>query len=203
MPLEAPAGRIGAVVLAAGRSQRMGTVKMTLPWGETTVVGRVVSVLAQAGVGEIVVVTGSNRLEVEAAIDGLPARPVHNPHYAKDYMLLTLQAGMDALSPAVDACLVALGDGPQIEARIVLQVIDTYVRGGGPLVVPSYQMRRGHPWLVARPLWVDLLRREPPETPRAFLNAHAEQITYVEVDSDSILRDLDTPDDYARERPPG
>jgi CTP:molybdopterin cytidylyltransferase MocA len=62
-------------------------------------------------------------------------------------------------------------------------------------------MRRGHPWLVARPLWADLLALQPPETTRAFLNSHTAAIAYVDASNDSILRDLDTPEDYIRERP--
>jgi CTP:molybdopterin cytidylyltransferase MocA len=62
-------------------------------------------------------------------------------------------------------------------------------------------MKRGHPWLVARALWPELSEIRAPETLRDFLGRHAEQILYLPVSSDTILRDLDTPDDYAREKP--
>jgi CTP:molybdopterin cytidylyltransferase MocA len=62
-------------------------------------------------------------------------------------------------------------------------------------------MRRGHPWLVARTLWNEILGLRPDQTPRNFLNAHAEDIHYVELDSPSILADLDTPEDYRMARP--
>lgn len=70
-----------------------------------------------------------------------------------------------------------------------------------PLVVPSFQMRRGHPWIVSRALWAEILAMLPPQTPRDFLNAHAKDIQYVEINSPSILADLDTPEDYRASRP--
>jgi molybdenum cofactor cytidylyltransferase len=69
------------------------------------------------------------------------------------------------------------------------------------LVIPSYQMRRGHPWLVSRSLWNELLELKPPETLRSFLNRHLEDIHYVEVDNAGILLDLDTPGDYEKHKP--
>ena len=72
---------------------------------------------------------------------------------------------------------------------------------GSPLVIPSYHMRRGHPWLVERSLWDEILALRNPQTPRDFLNARAEQIKYVEVDDEGILADLDTPEQYRAHEP--
>jgi molybdenum cofactor cytidylyltransferase len=194
---------ISAVVLAAGLSTRMGLPKLILPWGSTTVIGQVVATLAQAQVDDIVVVTGAARTEVEAAVgqgrwEGI--RMVFNPRYVEDNMLVSLQAGIAALGGQVDAMLVALGDQPQIEFDVVRLLVDTYRTEGHPLIVPSFRMRRGHPWVVARALWPDLLSAPAGSTMRDFLLAHTGQITYIAVSSPSILRDLDTPEDYARDR---
>jgi CTP:molybdopterin cytidylyltransferase MocA len=62
-------------------------------------------------------------------------------------------------------------------------------------------MRRGHPWLAARPLWSEILQMQSPQTPRDFLNRHAAQIEYVIVESRSVIEDLDTPEDYLKSRP--
>jgi molybdenum cofactor cytidylyltransferase len=62
-------------------------------------------------------------------------------------------------------------------------------------------MKRGHPWLVARSLWSQILAIKSPETPRDFINQYADEIQYVEVDTPSILADLDTPEDYQNSRP--
>jgi len=199
-PLDA---QVAAIVLAAGRSQRMGQPKMLLPWGDTTVIGQVVRALAQAGLGEILVVTGGARQQVEAALQDHPVRTVHNPRYMEDQMVLSLQVGLASLPAGTDAALVALGDQPQVQPKVVRQVVQAYQESRAPLVFPSYGMRRGHPWVIAHPLWAGLLERTPAHTLRELLQPFADQIRYVVVEDDSILRDLDTPADYHKERPAG
>jgi molybdenum cofactor cytidylyltransferase len=192
---------IAAIVLAAGMSRRMGEPKMVLPWGQTTVIGQVVNVLAQSGIDEIVVVTGGARDLVEAALQGFPVRLVLNPRYIEDEMVYSLQAGLFALTEEVEATLVALGDQPQIESGVVQAVLDAYHLSKAALVVPSYKMRRGHPWLIARSLWPEVQNLLSGNTLRDLLNAHTEQLHYLDVKTSSILQDLDTPQDYQREQP--
>jgi molybdenum cofactor cytidylyltransferase len=188
---------IGAVVLAAGESRRMGRPKMALPWQNTTVIGKVVSTLASSGVEEIVVVTGGDRGAVEAALRDLPARPVLNPDYQEGEMLSTFKTGLAALPEEVEAALIALGDQPQIEGWVVKSVISAYRSSGAALVVPSYNRRRGHPWLLDRSLWQEAFALPPPATLRDFLILNAGKIHYLLVDTGSILLDLDTPEDYS------
>jgi molybdenum cofactor cytidylyltransferase len=192
---------IAAIVLAAGMSRRMGEPKMVLPWGQTTVIGQVVNVLALSGIDEIVVVTGGDRDLVEAALQGFPARLVFNPRYVEDEMAYSLKTGLFALSEKVQATLVALGDQPQIESKVVQAVLDFYHRSKATLVVPSYKMRRGHPWLIARSLWQEVDLLPSGRTLRDLLNVHADRIQYLEVETSSILQDLDTPQDYQKEQP--
>jgi molybdenum cofactor cytidylyltransferase len=192
---------IAAIVLAAGQSRRMGRPKMILPWGSTTVIGRVVSVLAEAGVPETVVVTGGARQEVEAALENTGVRLVHNPDFVEGEMTRSLQIGLESLGEGVEAALVVLGDQPQIEAVVVRRILQEHLDSGASLVVPSFRMRRGHPWLITRSLWAKVLALQPPQTLRDFLQAQAGRIHYCEVTSPSVLMDLDTPDDYERHRP--
>lgn len=198
------ASRIAAIVLAAGQSRRMGTPKMVLPWGNTTVIGQVVCRLASAAVDEIVVVTGGARLLVEAALERLacdcPVRAVFNPDFAQAEMLSSVQTGLRALGEETSAALIALGDQPKIQVGVVEDLLKIYSQGAR-LVVPSYQMRRGHPWLVDSRLWRELLSLHGSQTLRDFLNTHSSEITYLEVGTDSVLMDLDTPEDYQRSHP--
>jgi len=187
---------IAAIVLAAGLSRRMGVPKMVLPWKNTTVIGQVVDVLAQAGINEMVVVTGGAHEQVEAALEGLPVKLVFNPRYPEDEMAYSLQAGLLALSEEVEATLVALGDQPQIECTVVQAIMAAYQQSKAALIVPSYKMRRGHPWLIVRSLWPEVQILPSGRTLRDVLNAQAEQINYLQVDTPSILQDLDTPEDY-------
>jgi molybdenum cofactor cytidylyltransferase len=192
---------IAAIILAAGQSRRMGQPKMLLPWGELTVIEHVITIFLNAGVEDIVIITGGARERVEKATAPYPIRRLHNIDYAQGEMLSSIQCGLRALPDQVQAALIGLGDQPQVQERSVRLVCEAYQKGNPTLVVPSFDMRRGHPWLVGRPLWGELLRMKATESPRNFLNRHADEIQYVKVDTPSILTDLDTPEDYQNSRP--
>lgn len=186
---------ISAIVLAAGKSTRMGQQKMMMPWGETTVLGQVIETLKRANVDDIIVVTNST---VAETISNLKSPITLNN---SGEMLSSIQTGLQAQKPSAEAALICLGDQPQVQERCVRSVCETFKSSGANLVVPSYQMRRGHPWLVARPLWDEILHMREPETMRDFLNAHHADIHYIEMDTPSILQDLDTPEDYRKYKP--
>jgi len=197
---------ISAIILAAGESKRMGQPKMLLKWGKTTVLEHVISVLANAGVEDIVVVTGAARDEVEKVVAVAQAnysvRSVFNEGFVEGEMLSSIQRGLrDLAEKGADAALIALGDQPQVREGSVRRVCEMFKETGSPLVVPSYHMRRGHPWLVEESLWGEMLAMRAPQTPRDFLNARADQIKYVEVDDEGILADLDTPEQYRTHKP--
>ena len=198
------ANNISVILLAAGLSSRMGRPKLLLPWGGTTVLGQVVSTFAAAGMEAIVVVTGGAREDVERLAAGLatnyPVRTVYNPEFARGEMLSSIQAGLAALDSQTSAALIGLGDQPQVREETVRCICATFIRTRSPLVIPSFQNRRGHPWLAARSIWPKILALPISTTPRQFLNTFAGQAEYVAAD-ESILQDLDTPEDYARQRP--
>jgi molybdenum cofactor cytidylyltransferase len=192
---------IGAIVLAAGLSSRMGQPKMTLPWGETTVIGRVVDVLAEAGSSEIIVVTGGAHTEVVEVLRGREVHTIFNPKYQSGEMLDSIQVGMSVLGKDVGAAVIALGDQPQIQVGVVRSVIRRYQSKKPALVIPSFEMRRGHPWLVERSLWQEILDLDSFQTMRDFIEHNRQRIDYVNVDTPSVLQDLDTPEDYERHKP--
>ena len=191
---------ITALILAAGQSKRMGQPKMLLPWGETTILEKVIATFKAAGIEDILVITGADRERVEALI-GDSARTIFNPDYAEGEMLSSVQAGLAGLKPEVEAILIGLGDQPQVRESSVRSVVHAYRESGASLVVPSYKMRRGHPWLVTRPHWDEILHMPVSTSLRNFLNRHADEIQYVELETSSILQDLDTPEDYLKSKP--
>ena len=192
---------ISALILAAGASKRMRQPKMLLPWGSLTVIEQVVSTFLQAEIDDILVVTGGAHEQVEKTIERFPVRKLYNRDYEAGEMLSSLQLGLSHMTQQSQAMLVGLGDQPQLQERSVRLVCSAYQESRSKLVVPSFQKRRGHPWLVARSLWNELLALSPPASPRDFLNNHAYEIHYVNMDTPTILADLDTPEDYTSSRP--
>ncbi|MBN2471170.1 MAG: putative selenium-dependent hydroxylase accessory protein YqeC [Anaerolineae bacterium] len=187
---------VAAIVLAAGMSSRMGKLKVLLPWGKQTVLDAIIRQLHIARLSEIVVVTGRESDRVASHAAQYAAHVVHNADYASGEMLSSLQAGLRALDSRVSAALVALGDQPQIQSYVVARMLDAYARQGSKLVIPSFQMRRGHPVLFDRSLWQPLLELPADGMPRDVVNAYQDQIVYVNVNTDSIIRDIDTLEDY-------
>ncbi|HXF64109.1 MAG TPA: nucleotidyltransferase family protein [Caldilineaceae bacterium] len=200
---------IAAVIAAAGRSTRMGELKQLLPWHDTTVLGAVVANLDAAGAAPVVCVVGHRQAEVEAALRGSPAILVYNPDYLQGEMLSSFQAGIRHLSGASQAeqrylgALLALGDQPHIPISVIAQVIEQARRTPQALVIPSHAMRRGHPFYLPVAHWPELLALSLDDTLRTLVRRHEQSIVYVTVETDAILRDMDTPGDYAGLRAPG
>ncbi len=188
---------ITAIILAAGESKRMGEPKMLMPWGKSTVLQTVISTFQAASVKDILVVTGGAHQQVEALI-GKTVETVFNENYQIGEMLSSIQLGLSVKMREASAALICLGDQPQVDERSVRQICNAFLAQKSQIVVPSYQMQRGHPWLVARPLWDELIAMKAPKTPRDFLLKHSREIHYVVVDSPNTLADLDTPEDYLK-----
>jgi len=188
---------ITAIILAAGKSKRMGEPKMLMPWGKSTVLQTVISTFQTSGINDILVVTGGAHQQVESLI-GQTVQTIFNEDYEKGEMLSSIQLGLSAKMNEASAALICLGDQPQVTERSVRSVCDAFMKNKSPIVVPSYEMHRGHPWLLARPLWDELLQMKSPRTPRDFLKKHTRKIHYVIVDTASVIEDLDTPEDYLK-----
>jgi molybdenum cofactor cytidylyltransferase len=203
-PADLTWGRVGAVVLAAGQSTRMGRTKQLLPWGPHSIVGAVVRSLQTASLAPVVVVTGREREAVEASVSAaqIPDRPpvtfVFNPDFAHTEMARSLQLGLDGLPPNCLAAFVALGDQPQLQPDVLARVQQRWRETQAPIVAPFYRGQRGHPILFDQAVWPAVRALPPDANPRQLLQT-LHQVEQVAVETDTILRDVDTPDDYARE----
>jgi molybdenum cofactor cytidylyltransferase len=145
-------------------------------------------------------VTGGAREQVERLV-GKTVQTIYNEDYKKSGMLGSIQLGLTAKMREASAALICLGDQPQVEEGSVRSVCDTFLKTSSSLVVQSYQKQRGHPWLVARVLWDEILLMREPDTMRNFLNRHKSEIRYVESNTPTILQDVDTPEDYLKYKP--
>lgn len=198
-------GRVAAVVLAAGRSTRMGQPKPMLPWGGEgqTLLSTVVTGLRASEVSEVVVVTGMAREAVEASLLAFDATagPVvstaFNPDFATTEMARSLQVGLGRLPATCQAVLVALADQPELDPGVVARLLQRWRETRAAVVAPFYQGQRGHPLLFDRAAWPAIEALPGDANPRAVVEA-AGRVERVEVGSGAILRDIDTPEDYAR-----
>ncbi len=112
-------------------------------------------------------------------------------------MLSSVQAGFRALPAEAEAAVVMLGDQPFLAPAAVDKVIGTYREGGKGIVIPTFQGRRGHPILIDLEFREEVLALDPAEGLRGLVLAHAGDIGEVEAGDPNILRDMDTPEDYA------
>lgn len=191
--------RVAAIILAGGLSSRMGRSKPLLPWGHQTVIEAIIKRLVPLRLSDIVVVTGHEAENVRAVVKAMGVKTVHNAEYATGEMLSSLQAGIKALDHTISACLVVLGDQPQLSPRLVTEILIAYAEGAGTIIAPSYNNRRGHPILIDRRYWSQLLDLPAGSAPRDVINAYPDEIGYVIAKDDSSLRDMDTPEEYRQE----
>lgn len=186
------------IILAAGESSRMKRSKIVLPWGENTVIGNIIQAFQAAEVQEIIVVTGGYRELVEEEIAKYPVTSVYNPNYANGSMVGSLQLGLQKLTHPPQSVFIALGDQPCIDSFDLREMIKLSQLSSDRIIIPSYAMRRGHPWLVPGKFIGELLALNFSETMRDFLKRHEAEIEYFLVKKSNILTDLDSPEDYEK-----
>jgi molybdenum cofactor cytidylyltransferase len=191
---------ISAIILAAGESKRMQQPKMLLPWKRSTVLQTVISTFQRAGMKDILVVTGGAHNQVDALV-GRTVQTVFNENYAEGEMLSSIQIGLISKMREAQAALIALGDQPQVQVKTIQHILQEFNQSKARLIVPSFNMHRGHPWLVAKDLWEEIINMQPPESAREFLNRHSREIHYIQMDTSTVLQDLDTPEDYLKYQP--
>ncbi len=191
---------VGAVILAAGASRRMGRPKMPLPWREgRSILQQVIYLAESVEADPILVVTGSDREVVEALLHGTRARPVHNPAYRQGGMLSSIQAGLRVLERTpVQAALLMPGDLPKVRPATVRMLLEAWGEEPARLVVPSFRHRAGHPVVIPRERWPEILALGAGETLRDFFRRHQGEIRYVVVQDGGVLQDVDTPEAYRR-----
>jgi molybdenum cofactor cytidylyltransferase len=188
---------IGAIVLAAGQSRRMGTQKLLLPLGNQPVVARVVDEVLRSPVWPVLVVVGAEGQKIVAALPGRCVTPIENPDFHGD-MLSSVRCGLGALPDECEAALVVLGDQPGVTAGIIERLCEAFAAHGRGLVVPACRGRRGHPVLLASRYREEVLTRYDGIGLRGLLAAHPDDMLEVEIDFPWAFEDLDTPEDYQR-----
>lgn len=190
---------IAGIVLAAGRSRRMGRPKAFLRLGGLTFLERAVAALRDGGCDPVVVVAGPRgdaaADEIADAAGRLGAIATRSPD-AESPQVASLRAGLRALGGDVEAAIVTPVDVPRADAEVVRALIDAFVAKRCPVAQPFDGERHGHPVLFARAVWPELMADPLPDGARTVIHAHAAERAGVRVPVLPV--DVDTPDDYRR-----
>ena len=187
--------RIAGLVLAAGRSTRMGGPNKLLEEINGRALVRIAAeqVLA-SGARPVIVVTGHQRERVERALAGLAVTFVHNPDFAGG-LSTSLKAGIAAVPAEADGAIVCLGDMPQVSAKLIDRLIAAFDPERGVLVViPTIDGKRGNPVLWSRRFFNDLMALEGDVGARHLIGGYAEAVAEVPVEDAAVLIDVDTPE---------
>lgn len=194
-----PTRRIAAVVLAAGRSRRMGTLnKLLIGVDGKPMVRHAVDAALAAGLAPVVVVTGHEREKVTAALAGLPVSLVDNPDYAEG-LSTSLKAGLGILPPEAEGALICLADMPRVSAAELKRLAGAFdPREGRAIVVPTRHGKRGNPVLWARQFFAEMRAVAGDVGARHLIGAYPELVAEIEMEGDGVLTDIDTPQALAK-----
>jgi molybdenum cofactor cytidylyltransferase len=189
--------RISAILLAAGESKRMGTNKLSLPWGKKTVLEHCLRVLLRSPVDEVWVVLNRQTLGLGQRLRGPRVKLVHNPRYRKG-MSTSIRKGIQAMDQKSRAVLIALGDQPLLKASTVNALIRAYVEKKGAIIVPVFRGKRGHPVLFDRRYEKELLKLKKDVGARSLIERHRKDVYEVHSKSEGVVIDVDTWKEYRR-----
>lgn len=187
---------VAAIILAAGQSKRFGGQnKMLFEIDGEAVIRHTVDRVSRAGLGDIVLVSGEDAVDIEKACQNTNVRYIEN-RTPWAGMGTSLAAGANALSGDMEAFLVVLGDMPYLKSETIVQLVEAFdPQSGNDISVPFFDGRRGHPVLFAQKYLNQLRALTGDQGAKAILAAHPERIQAVTVDDAGTLVDIDTPDD--------
>ncbi len=174
----------------------MGRPKQLLPVSGRAAVRYCAETILSAGLCDLVVVTGANAGETEAALEGLPVRIARNPDPASD-MAGSVRNGLNATDPESRHVLVCLADHPLVSVATIRTILDASQRDPVRIVIPRYRGRRGHPTLFPRSIIREAFGGQ---NLRGIINGHSAHVLEIDVDDEGIVLDMDTEVDYEKIR---
>ncbi|MBQ3192925.1 MAG: NTP transferase domain-containing protein [Oscillospiraceae bacterium] len=185
--------QIGALIVAAGMSSRMGEFKPMLSIGSISVAQRVVATLSQAGVSKIVMVTGYNATMLERHLAGNGIIFLRNDRYETTQMFDSVKIGLDYLQDKCDKVLFTPVDVPLFTAKTVRTILDS----GAPLACPMCEGRQGHPILIAKELIPEILNDCGEMGLKGAMDRCSVTLKRIDVDDPGTIHDADTPEDFS------
>lgn len=189
---------IWAIILAAGESKRMGSPKMLLQYKGKTIIENVIDNVTASEADKTLLVLGSYGDEILKVIGVLPVKHCYNENY-KLGMLSSVKCGFNFLPGVTGAALIFLGDQPMIGTDIINIVIEAYRREGKGIVMPVFKNKRGHPVLIDLKYRKEVENLDPEEGLRGLARKFGDDVLEVKVNTQDILKDIDTREDYNNE----
>lgn len=192
--------KIGAIILAAGMSKRMGMPKLLLPLNGEPLISYSISLALKQKLNPIVVIAGQYIKEIEKVIDCDFVTYLYNPDYQSG-MASSLKLGIEAVSSQVEAAMIFLGDQPFVPDQVVHTLLTEYERNkekGIHIVRPRYVGELGHPILFDTRLFEHFTKIEGDEGGRSIIVNHKEQLKIIDFSECLWGMDVDTPEDYKR-----
>jgi len=186
---------INAIVLAAGKSRRMGKLKPLLRFKDKTFLDQIISALRASDADRITVVLGAGAEMIKNSVDLSGTNIVINKDYKKG-QLSSLAAAIKDTPQEMDAILVCLVDNPFITKEVINKIIAKFKETNNPIIVPVFNKQRGHPTLFSRSLFSELVNAPKEQGARYVLYSNAENVLELEISEDTILMGIDTPEDY-------
>ncbi len=197
MMSEAKTSLVSAILLAAGKSERMGENKLLLPFGGRTVIQRTLDSLLASRVGEVIVVLGNKAQEINASIGNRRALSVLNPNFAKG-MSTSLVIGLGMVNQQARFIIVALGDQPLITTKVYNQLIETALNSEKGIILPVCKGERGNPIIISTKYRAELLAQTGDIGGRELLKSHPEDVLEVPVECEGVVININTKEEYEK-----
>lgn len=189
---------IEGIILAAGKSSRMGKIKQLLPYNGNTILGQVVNNCLRSSLKKIIIVLGykADQIQQNFNLDGVTV--IINKDYFKG-LSSSIRAGLSNISQNCDGVLFILGDQPLVDEIVIDMLIKGFYESRAPIVVPVYKGKRGNPVLIGRSLFHELKKNLKDDMgARILIDKFRNQVKKINMTNAGINIDVDTLDDYRK-----
>jgi molybdenum cofactor cytidylyltransferase len=189
---------IAGLILAAGESRRMGRDKALLTYRGRTFIENILQNLHAAGIEKVTVVLGHHAALIQSKVDLSTAKVVVNQDYQRG-QTSSLQRGLASVATdQPDAVILCLVDHPAISTDVIKQFQEQFESTRPPVLIPTHNGERGHPVVISKELFPELLALMPGEPANTVIRKYRPQTEFVEVADRGILIDVDEPAEYER-----
>lgn len=188
---------IAGILLAAGESSRMGEPKALLNYQGATFIDSILNKLVEINCEPIITVLGSAAELIckQTRVDSFFCFQNPNP---EEGMLSSLKMAIEQLPPETQGFILCLVDHPMVKQETYQSIYHTAAQNPGQIVIPEFMGKRGHPVYFGKPYFDAILNAPPDQGARVVVNSNAENVIYMPVDDEGILKDIDTPEDFKK-----